>query len=159
MTPEPPVAVPAEVPCVGAVALDGAGRVLLVRRANPPAQYLWSLPGGRVEEGEEWSDAVLRELVEETGVTGEVGALVGVIRRDAPSGDVYVIHDYVVRVPADARVVAGDDALEAAWFDLGSVAGLDTSPGLVEALTEWGILPGPLTEPSGQPIRSRDHRS
>lgn len=148
MTVEPSGAPPVEVPCVGAVALDGAGRILLVRRANPPAQYQWSIPGGRVEDGEDWRDAVLRELTEETGVTGEVGALIGVIRRDAPGGDVYVIRDYAVQVAGDALVRAGDDALDAAWFDLDALIGLDTSPGLVEALAEWGILPPPGGETS-----------
>lgn len=129
-----------EVPCVGAVALDGAGRILLIRRANPPAQGLWSLPGGRVEPGEDTHDAVLRELLEETGAVGELGPLVGLVRRDAPGGDEYVIHDFLVHVAADAPIVAGDDALDAAWFPLGDLPGLETSPGLVDALAEWGVL-------------------
>jgi len=58
------------VPCVGAIAFDADGRLLLIRRANPPAQGQWSLPGGRVEPGEDWRDAVLRELEEETGRAG-----------------------------------------------------------------------------------------
>jgi len=37
------------VPCVGAIVRDADGRLLLIRRANPPAQGQWSLPGGRVE--------------------------------------------------------------------------------------------------------------
>lgn len=129
-----------EVPCVGAVALDGDGRILLIRRANPPAQGLWSLPGGRVEAGEDTRDAVLRELLEETGVVGELGSLVGLVRRDAPGGDEYVIHDFLVHVSADAPIAAGDDALDAAWFPLADLPGLETSPGLVAALTEWGVL-------------------
>ena len=42
----------ADIACVGAVAFDDSGRLLLVKRANPPAQGLWSIPGGRVEPGE-----------------------------------------------------------------------------------------------------------
>jgi ADP-ribose pyrophosphatase YjhB (NUDIX family) len=122
------------------VALDGRGSILLIRRANPPAQGLWSLPGGRVEPGEDTRDAVLRELLEETGVAGEVGPLVGLVRREAPGGDEYVIHDFLVRVASDAPLTAGDDALEAAWFPLEGLAALATSPGLLDALAEWGVL-------------------
>jgi len=52
-----------EVPCVGAVVFDDDGRLLLIRRGNPPAQGQWSLPGGRVEPGEQAVVAVLRELI------------------------------------------------------------------------------------------------
>ena len=48
--------------------VDGAGRFLLVRRAHPPAQGKWSIPGGRVEPGETGEQAVVRELLEETGL-------------------------------------------------------------------------------------------
>lgn len=52
-------------PCVGAVILDGAGRVLFVRRRD---NGLWALPTGHVEPGETWAEAVLREVEEETGL-------------------------------------------------------------------------------------------
>lgn len=130
------------VPCVGAILLDAAGRILLIRRANPPAQGQWSIPGGRVEPGEEWTDAVERELVEETGVVAAVDRYVGEVRRDAPEGGIYVIRDYVMRMPeATGDPVAGDDALDAAWFTPADLREADTSPGLVDALESWGLLP------------------
>ena len=51
-----------------------------------------------------------------------------------------MIRDYLCRVDGADAPRAGDDADDAAWFGLGAVAGLDTSPGLVDALTEWGVL-------------------
>ena len=131
-----------EIPCVGAIVRDDAGRILLIRRANPPAQGLWSIPGGRVEPGEDWTDAVARELAEETGVAATVDRFVGEVRRDAPEGGVYVIRDYVMRMPVSTEdPVAGDDALDAAWFTLAELRAADTSPGLVEALESWGLVP------------------
>ena len=128
------------VPCVGAIVFDVAGRLLLIRRANPPAQGLWSLPGGRVEPGEEWHDAVVRELLEETGVRGRVNRYVGEVRRDAPQGGIYLIRDYVMIVDGDATPTSGDDALDAGWFAPDELPGLETSPGLLEALRDWGLL-------------------
>lgn len=129
-----------EVPCVGAIARDSDGRLLLIRRANLPAQGLWSLAGGRVEAGESWEDAVIREFREETGLSAVVDRHVGDVRRDAPDGRVYVIRDFLVAVVGATEPEAADDALDAAWFTAEQIRQLETSPGLVEALTAWGIL-------------------
>ena len=132
-----------QIPCVGAIVLDEDGRILLVRRANPPAQGLWSIPGGRVEPGEGDEQAVVRELAEETGLRGRVVHEVGTVTRDAPLGGIYVIRDYLMTVaddPGSAQPRAGDDALDAAWFAPEELRDLDTSAGLVEALQEWGLL-------------------
>jgi 8-oxo-dGTP diphosphatase len=126
-----------EIPCVGAIVLDDAGRLLLIRRANPPAQGLWSLPGGRVEAGESSEDAVVRELLEETGISAAIDQYVGEVRRDAPGGGVYVIRDYRLLLTGSSAPVAGDDALDAAWFTEAEARALATSPGLMDALTEW----------------------
>lgn len=126
--------------CVGAVVHDDSGRLLLVRRANPPAQGLWSIPGGRVEPGETDEAAVVREVAEETGLQVAAERLVGSVERDGLDGDVYVIEDFLCRV-LGGRLVAGDDASDAGWFTAAALAGLATSPGLVEALGEWDVLP------------------
>src|SRR5271167_3596603 len=54
------------------------GRVLIVRRARPPAHGLYTLPGGGVEVGENLHQAVAREVREETGLAIEPVALGGV---------------------------------------------------------------------------------
>ena len=50
------------------------GRVLLVHRARYDD---WSLPKGKLEPGETWEAAALREVLEETGVRGQLGEFLG----------------------------------------------------------------------------------
>lgn len=127
------------VPCVGAVVVDAAGRLLLVLRGRPPAEGTWSLPGGRVEAGEDDATAVAREVLEETGLVVSVGDLVGTVRRDGPDGSVYEIADYrCSEVGGDLR--AADDAADVRWCDPDRIEAVDTSPGLVESLRAWGVL-------------------
>jgi len=65
---------------VGAVIVEN-GRALLIRRATPPLLGEWSLPGGVLECGEALREAAIREAREETGLTVEVGEMLGVYER------------------------------------------------------------------------------
>ena len=129
--------------CVGGIAHDPQGRLLLVRRGKPPGQGLWSIPGGRVEQGESDERAVRRELLEETGLRVIVGHLIGSVVRPAPVG-VFDIHDYSCQAIGGA-LRPGDDAADAAWVDAVTFATLERrnllTEGLAEALTSWNVRP------------------
>lgn len=129
-----------EIRCIGALVHDEAGRLLLIRRGREPGQGCWSLPGGRVEPGESDEQAVVREVLEETGLEVAVGAHVGAVRRPAPGGGVYEIHDYACRTTG-GELRAGDDADDACWFDAAGFGTLPLVDGLAEALTSWDQLP------------------
>lgn len=91
--------------------------ILLVRRGRPPAEGMWSLPGGFVEAGETCASAVLRELREETGLVGRDARLLGVY--DDPKRDPRfhtVTLAYAVRVEGEPK--GGDDAAEARFHPL-----------------------------------------
>ena len=69
------------IPCVGAVIFDPEGRLCLVRRANEPSKGTWAFPGGRVEPDETSEEAIIREVMEETGWRIAVTRQLGVFRR------------------------------------------------------------------------------
>jgi len=110
-----------EVPLVGvgAIIIEG-DRVLLVKRAHPPLQAQWSIPGGVLEVGELVHEAAVREAREETGLVVEPGELLGVydrILRD-PEQRVqyhYVLIDYLCR-PVGGELLAASDAAAVQWF-------------------------------------------
>jgi len=52
--------------CGAAIVRDG--RILLLRRARPPEAGHWSLPGGKIDEGEPYEAAILREIEEELAI-------------------------------------------------------------------------------------------
>ena len=142
LPPAPDLAGPLpEVPCVGAVVHDAAGRLLLIRRGHAPNAGLWSVPGGRVEPGETEAVAVVREVAEETGLTVRAGAVLGRVRIPG-DGVVFTVADLACTLTDPAQQpVAGDDAADVAFVDAAALAGLDCTPGLREALGGWGVLP------------------
>ena len=122
---------------VGAIVVKD-GSLLMVRRAKEPYEGRWSVPGGTLEHGEYLTDAVRREVLEETGVEVEVGALLGILElwRDPH----YVILDYVATPTGDATPRAGSDAAEVRWVPLDEVPSLECTPRFVETLKGWGVL-------------------
>jgi 8-oxo-dGTP diphosphatase len=95
------------------VVFDPQGRLLLIRRKNPPFQGQYALPGGFVEYGETTEQAAARELAEETGLTATVLTLVGVYSDPARDPRQHIVSiAYLVRV-TDFVPRAGDDAAAA----------------------------------------------
>jgi len=127
--------------CVGAIAVD-SDRLLMVRRGHGPGAGEWSVPGGRVEVGETLAEAVVRELMEETGVEAVCDAFVGWVER-ITGGSHHVILDFGVILmdePGAATPRAGSDADEARWVPLAEVGDLRLVDGLAEFLHDHGIL-------------------
>ena len=112
------------------------GKLLVVRRARPPANGLFSLPGGVVELGEDLRAAVMREVAEETGMSIEPVELAGfreAITRDASDR----VERHFVILCFAARWKGGEPQLneelsEARWIDPAELARLATTPGLAE---------------------------
>ena len=94
-------------------------KVLLVRRAHPPFEGQWAIPGGFVEANESIDDAARRELEEETGVRDvylEQLYTFGNPQRD-PRGRVITVA-YFALMAGDVPTRAGDDAAAAVWYSV-----------------------------------------
>lgn len=115
---------------VGAVVVEG-GRVLLVKRARPPAEGEWAIPGGRLLFGETLQQAAERELLEETGITIKAGEPIftfETIERDERG--TILFHYVIVDLNAtyvSGKPVAGDDAAMAAWLSAEELSRLRVS--------------------------------
>lgn len=107
------------------------GRVLLVQRGKEPLRGRWVVPGGTVELGETLEDAVVREVLEETGVRVRPRDVMTVFdrieRQDGAVRYHYVVVDY--RCDYESGVVrAASDAQDAAWVDEADLERFDLPP-------------------------------
>ncbi|MER6160105.1 NUDIX domain-containing protein [Streptomyces sp. NPDC001868] len=119
-----------------AVCIEGE-RVLLVRSVASDGESQWSLPGGKVEHGEDPFDAVIREIGEETGCEAVVERLLGVdsrVIRSAERAAPGAPDHQNIGVFYRARITGGrlrpepnDDVVESVWTPLPDVAGLRRS--------------------------------
>ena len=85
--------------------------------------------------------AVVREVLEETGLHVTVGIRVGTVQRPGPAATIYDIRDYACALAVQTTPVAGDDAAEVRWVSRRDLRELPLVEGLWEALAEWGMLP------------------
>jgi 8-oxo-dGTP diphosphatase len=123
---------------VGSIIIEG-DRVVLVKRAHPPIQGQWSIPGGVLEVGEMLREAAIREAREETGLIVDPGELLGVfdrILRD-PENRVqyhYVLIDFLCR-RVGGELMAASDAAEVRCFtreELPALSLADDTLGIIQ---------------------------
>ena len=95
--------------------------LLMIKRGKEPQEWegMWAFPGGFVDYGEDPEDAVIRELLEETGVVGKYPlalTILGKPGRDPRKHCVGLF--YLVEVDSDSEPVGGDDAIDAQWVPI-----------------------------------------
>ena len=110
----------------GAVVRDG--RLLLVRRASRRGRGNWQVPGGFIEPDETIEQAVVREVQEEAGVTGQVEGVLGVRNRyDEDSGNsLYIV---MLLSPLDGEPEPDlKEVDQAGYFTMKEIHGLEQVP-------------------------------
>ena len=130
---------------VGAIIVEDS-RVVLIKRAHPPLQHRWSIPGGVLEVGELVRDAAIREAHEETGLIVEPGDLLGIYDRILRDAGQRVQYHYVL-IDSLCRCVggelhAGGDAAEARWFTREELPALNLSADTLDVI-EKGLDKSP----------------
>ncbi len=107
------------------------GERILLAHWNESGRSGWTLPGGGIDPGEDPADAARREILEETGYTAELDALIGIDSRIVPAdqrldGSGRPLH--ALRIIYRAHILSGKltnelegTTDEAAWFRLSEV--------------------------------------
>ena len=114
---------------------DGAivkeNKILLIKRKNNPFKNKWALPGGFVEYNEKVEDAVVREVLEETGLKTKIIDLIGIYsdpNRDPRGHTVTVV--YLLKIE-NGKIKVGDDAVDARFFYIADLPDLSFDHALI----------------------------
>ncbi|MBW2569088.1 MAG: NUDIX domain-containing protein [Deltaproteobacteria bacterium] len=103
------------IPASCLIVIDDKEKVLLVKRNAEPKKGFWCLPGGFMELGETPEQAALRELKEETGLSGQIEMLLGVTSDNSSQYDTVLMVGYLIK-KYSGILEAGDDASDTACF-------------------------------------------
>jgi 8-oxo-dGTP pyrophosphatase MutT (NUDIX family) len=128
------------------LAADGSARVALIGRQARSGRIDWCVPKGHPEGTEDYAEAAIREIAEETGLEAEIIELLGEIHYEFTAGDKLisktVVH-YLMRQTGGFLTVENDpqhEAVEAAWFEvdeLFTVLSHENERRMARGVQEW----------------------
>ena len=110
------------------------GQVLLVHR---PRYDDWSLPKGKLDEGETWEDAALREVHEETGVRGRLGDELPPVHYADAKGRPKTVRYWIMDAEEVPEFAPNDEVDELAWMDADEAAQRLTYPHDRDLVSAW----------------------
>ncbi len=105
--------------------LDTEGRIAVVHR---PRYDDWSLPKGKLEAGESFEDAALREVEEETGLRCSLGDELDPVHYRDNKGRPKIVRYWLMTVEDDPGFMPNDEVNELRWLAPGEAAALLTYP-------------------------------
>ncbi|MBI2874967.1 MAG: NUDIX domain-containing protein [Firmicutes bacterium] len=115
-----------------------------MKRAHEPHAGKWALPGGAVEAGERITEALVREVREETGLSAVPGSFVAFTELIAGGAGEKPAHHYIILTfkagVEGGRLEPGTDAADARWFRLDELVGIELSETTVGLLRRAGLI-------------------
>jgi len=101
---------------VRAIVRDREGRILLVRRsrANKSSPGVWEFPGGKIDPGENFAAALVREVKEECGLNVIPTRAVGAVQTETPG--IHVVHVMMETQLVSGAVRLSEEHDEHAWL-------------------------------------------
>ncbi|MFF3309007.1 NUDIX hydrolase [Streptomyces sp. NPDC002952] len=121
------------VPSVTAVVRDDDGRLLIIHKTD---NDLWALPGGGHDIGESIGDTVVREVVEETGITVQIDSIVGLYTNPEhvlayDDGEVRQQFSICFRAhPTGGSLRTSSESKEVRWVDPADLDDLNIHPSM-----------------------------
>ena len=120
---------------------NDANEILIVKR-HPKSRTdpeMWELPGGKVESGEEFAGALVREIKEETNLDVEIGDFAEAIQNNYSHKRTVQIMMYLCEVKGEIKI--SDEHTEWMWASLEKIKGLEISTSLKKVLEKrnWDI--------------------
>lgn len=88
-------------------------KVLLIERAKQEGALTWAFPGGKIDPGEDSSHAVVREVLEETGVECNQLTLLGELLHE--ERNVHISYWKALAFRGEAKIMEPDKALSVIW--------------------------------------------
>ena len=127
---------------VKAVAFDTQDRCLLLRRsiANKNFVGCWEWPGGKMEAGEDFAAAVLRETREETSLDVEITGLAGAIQYEMPQKQIILLCMEVRIVNGEVKL--SDEHDDFTWAPLAELNRYKLLPGVGDFMLEYAQKKG-----------------
>lgn len=111
------------------------GKILLIRRKNPPSFDMYAFPGGRAESGETPDQTALREFQEETGIVAHSPRKFAFYDLQAENpGRHFHLTVFLVDADPDEIAEARDDAADAGWFTPDEIRLLNTPPSVIDCV-------------------------
>jgi len=118
-------------PNAASVALIDRDKVLLIQRARAPYFGLWTLPGGRLEPGEEAEACAVREIAEEVGL--RCFGLRPIRKMHLGGAGKFVLQVFATE-GFEGEIVASDEVTDYHWVRLDEIGRFKTTDGLRDVL-------------------------